>query len=358
MAFVLRNGATRVLSVPMIKKIASKLQYPIFLGLGLLFSWWSLKDIDHAKINEIKSALSHSRYWLVVPVFVVFILSHLVRALRWKLLIKTLGYHPRTDNTFYAVMIGYLTNMAVPRLGEIMKCTMLARYEKLPPDKLFGTIILERIVDSFSLFLILVVTLAIQPHIYTQLIDTFFHSTNNSRQENIPGFLFAAILIGVIILGIFLWMLIGKKTFREIITITKQIGKRIWQGVTVILKLKSRGLFLAYTLGLWFLYFLGGYIALFSLHETQQYGVKQAMAILTAGSVGMILTPGGVGAFAFLIKKTMELYGLEAGIALAFGWILWLIDVVVVVSSGVFSFVALPYFNKGKKTSVPQNQIH
>ena len=108
-------------------------------------------------------------------------------------------------------------------------------------------------------------------------------------------------------------------------------------------------MFLFYTISLWSLYLLGGYIGFYALHETQQYGIKQAFAILSAGSIGMIATPGGIGAYALLLKKTMELYGLEEGIALAFGWILWLVQTFVILIGGLFSFVAIPYFNKRKE---------
>src|SRR5438477_11305074 len=130
------------------RKLFTILQYCIFLGLGIFLAWWSLKDLDHEKRNQIKTALSHARYWLIIPVLTVLVFSHLVRAIRRKLLINSLGYHLRTDNAFFAVMIGYLANSAIPRLGEVLKCTLLARYEKVPVDKLFGTIILERIIDA------------------------------------------------------------------------------------------------------------------------------------------------------------------------------------------------------------------
>ena len=89
----------------------------------------------------------------------------------------------------------------------------------------------------------------------------------------------------------------------------------------------------------------------FALQETQNYGIKETFAVLSAGSVGVIVTPGGIGAYALLIKKTMELYGLEEGIALAFGWILWLVQTFAVLIGGIFSFVAIPYFNKRKTVS-------
>jgi hypothetical protein len=110
--------------------------------------------------------------------------------------------------------------------------------------------------------------------------------------------------------------------------------------------LKRRGLFLLYTLALWSLYLLGGYIGFYALQETQHYGIKQAFAVLSAGSIGMIATPGGIGAYALLLKKTMELYGLQEGVALAFGWILWLVQTFVILIGGLFSFAAIPYFNK------------
>ncbi len=330
------------------KKLFTIFQYLLFLGLGIFLAWWSLKDIDAEKKSQIKTALNHARYWLIIPVFAILITSHLVRAVRWKLLINSLGYHPKTQNTFFAVMVGYLTNQAVPRLGEILKCTLLARYEKVPADKLIGTIILERIIDAITLLTIFAITLAIQPGLYTDLINAFFHSPRDPSRKKIPGYIIGAIVIAIIILFILLWMIIKKRSFSDVIALFKRIGRSVWQGISAVQHLQKRGLFLLYTVALWSLYLLAGYIGFFALQETQQYGVKQAFAVLSAGSIGMIATPGGIGAYALLLKKTMELYGLQEGVALAFGWILWLVQTFVVLIGGIFSFAAIPYFNKRK----------
>src|SRR6185295_12931379 len=333
------------------KKLFTILQYIVFLGLGIFLAWWSLKDLNREEKDQIKIALSHARYWLIIPVFAILFLSHLVRAVRWKLLINSLGYQTRTDNAFFAVMIGYLTNLAIPRLGEILKCTMLARYEKIPADKLIGTIILERIIDAMSLLIVFAITLAIQPGIYTDLINAFFHSPHDPQTKKIPGFLIAGILVGIVATVMILWMLIKKKTFNDVIDLFKKIGKSVWQGVSAVQHLKRRGLFLFYSVVIWACYFFSTYVGFFALQETQQYGMKETFAILSAGSVGVIITPGGIGAYALLIKKTMEVYGLDEGIALAFGWILWLVQTFAILIGGIFSFVAIPYFNKRKKTS-------
>jgi len=333
------------------KRIFTILQYLLFLGLGIFLAWLSLKGLDHEKRSQIKTAVEHAKYWLIIPVFVILILSHFVRAIRWKLLINSLGYHPGTQNTFFAVMIGYLTNLAVPRLGEILKCTMLARYEKVPADKLIGTIILERIIDAISLLTIFGITLAIQPSLYTDLINAFFHSPHERHKRKIAGWLIALILVGIILVIIILWMLIKKKNFSDVVALFNRIGKSIWQGISAVQHLKRRGLFLFYTAALWSLYLSGGYIGFYALQETEQYGIKEAFAVLSAGSIGMIATPGGIGAYALLLKKTMELYGLQEGVALAFGWILWLVQTFVILIGGIFSFVAIPYFNKTKTDS-------
>jgi len=330
------------------KRLLTIAQYIFFLGLGFFFVWLSLKDIDHEKRYQIKSALQHARYWLIIPVFAILFTSHLIRALRWKLLIGSLGYHAKTSNAFFAVMIGYLTNQAVPRLGEIAKCTMLARYEKIPADKLIGTIILERVIDAITLLIVFGITLVIQPDIYTDLINAFFHSPQDKTQHKISGLLIAAIIIGLLAITILVWMLIRKKNLSDLYKIFQRIGKSVWQGISAVQHLKRRWLFIFYSIALWAFYFIGGYVGFYAFRETQQYGIKEGFAILSAGSVGMIATPGGIGAYALLIEKTMEVYGLKEGIALAFGWVLWLSQTAVILIGGLFSFAALPYFNKKK----------
>jgi uncharacterized protein (TIRG00374 family) len=271
-----------------------------------------------------------------------------VRAIRWRLLIKSLGYNPSKANTFFAVMIGYIVNQAVLRLGEVMKCTVLARYEKVPADKLVGTIILERLIDAITLVVVLVVTIIIQPSLYDELLATIFHARGAADGKKIPGYVFLLIIFGIVILGIVLWMLIKKKNFNDLVIAIKKIIRRVWEGISAIQHLRKRKLFLLYTVILWALYLGGGYIGFFALQETEHYGIREAFSVLSAGSVGMTITPGGIGGYAYLLEQVMQVYGLSEGVALAFGWLLWLSNTGVIIIGGLFSFVALPLFNKKK----------
>lgn len=331
------------------KQLRNIIQYGFFLGLGIFLAWWSVKDLTADNKSQIRIALKTAEYWLVIPVFGILLFSHFIRALRWRLLIQSLDYNPSKTNAFFAVLIGYLTNQAVPRLGEVVKCTMLARYEKIPADKLIGTIILERIVDAITLLIIFGITLVIQPDIYLQLTEAIFNSKKDPSQKNISSSLVLLIVAAIIIIVIVIWMIKKKKNFNDLVALFKKIGQRIWEGISAIRHLRKRKQFIILTILLWTLYLLGGYIGFMALQDTQQYGIKEAFTVLSAGSVGMIVTPGGIGAYAYLLQQTMIVYGLNESIALAFGWILWLAQTAVIVIGGLISFVAMPYYYKQKQ---------
>lgn len=241
-------------------------------------------------------------------------------------------------------MIGYLTNLAFPRLGEVMRCTVLARYEKIPVDKLLGTVILERLIDAFSLLIVFGITLLIQPGIYSQLINTFFKPGSPGEKNDI-GRIILIVIISLAVIGVLAWMIIKKKNFNDLLALFKKIVRSVWKGISAIRHLKRKVPFIFLSVLIWCLYLLSGYIGFFALKETTQYGMKEAFSILSAGSIGMIITPGGTGGYAILIEKTMQLYALQKGIALAFGWLLWIVQTGTIVIGGIFSFAYLPYFN-------------
>jgi uncharacterized membrane protein YbhN (UPF0104 family) len=330
------------------RRLSTVIQYIFFLGLGFLFVWLSLKNLNSEKIDQIKRSLSTARYWLIFPVFLMLILSHYVRAIRWRLLIEPLDYRPSRANVFFAVMIGYLVNQGVPRLGELVKCSMLTRYEKIPLEKLIGTVILERVVDALTFLLLLVITLAIQPGIYAQLMNSFFSHTGDSEARTLPYWLLGLFVLGALILIIIIWMAWKKKSLQDLKIVIINVIQRVWLGISSIRHLKKRGQFILLTVLLWGLYLFAGYIGFYALQETSGYGIPEALTVLSAGSIGMIASPGGIGAYAYLIQKTMPIYGLDEGIALAFGWILWLVTTAVIVTGGLISFVLLPYYNKRK----------
>lgn len=332
------------------KKLSTLLQYLVFLGLGLVLVWLSVKDINAESWAQIRQSLREAHFILFIPVFIILLLAHFVRALRWRLLMEPMGYRPDRANTFFAVMIGYLANQVFPRLGEVLKCTLLARYEKIPADKLVGTIILERLIDGLCLLVVFGITLLIQPGLYSQLVAEVFQPSEHGEASWISRYAGLVFLVAVILVTI-IWMLVKKKTLSDLAGMFRSIASRVWQGVSAVRHLKRRSLFIVYTFIIWTCYLAGGYIGFQALNETSGYGTREAFTVLSAGSVGMIITPGGIGGYALLIERTMMLYGLSQPIAAAFGWLLWISQTLIVLLAGLTSFVLLPWHNRRKPNS-------
>lgn len=331
------------------KKISTALQYLLFLALGLLLVWLSVRDIDADSRRQIRESLAGARFILFIPVFLILLLSHYARALRWRLLMEPMGYHPDKANTFFAVMIGYLANQVFPRLGEVLKCTLLARYEKIPADKLVGTIILERLIDGLCLLVVFGITLLLQPGLYGQLVANVFSNDSSATQSSGWTRYLPLLFLLVLVILVAIWMFVKKKNLADLRAIVQRIASRIWQGLSTVRHLKRRGSFLALTLLIWTCYLAGGYIGFHALRETSIYGIPEAFTVLSAGSIGMIITPGGIGGYALLIERTMMLYGLTQPIAAAFGWLLWISQTLIVLLGGLASFALLPWHNRRKQ---------
>src|SRR6187455_2709785 len=144
------------------KSFVTVAQYVIFLGLGIFLLWLTTRNLSDEELTLMKQSLLKAKYILIIPAMVLLLASHYSRALRWKILMEPLGFQPKTANTFFAVMLSYFFNLLVPRLGEVMKCTILARYEKTPVDKLVGTMVAERAFDFICLVLVVIITIFIQ----------------------------------------------------------------------------------------------------------------------------------------------------------------------------------------------------
>lgn len=319
-------------------KIGSNLFYA---ALALFFIWMSLRHLNAEQWSEIRRALQGTRYGLIIPVIGVLFLSHWVRALRWRLLIGSLGHEVSRKDTFYAVMVGYLVNQGVPRLGEVMKCTLLGKKAGIPVEKLIGTILLERLFDACCLLVFFGLTLAIQPDLYDKLIKTFFENSSSGDTASDRGL--AIWIIGLLLIGIgaFMWWKLRHTRISEINERLRRFQRQFLEGLRSIQHLKARGTFLFLTLIMWICYLAGGYIGLLAFSETQDLGIPVAFSILSAGSVGMIASPGGIGAYAYLIQKTMELYGVAQAPSIAFGWLLWLVQTGVVLIGGLASFAGI-----------------
>lgn len=331
----------------MTKKIFSILQYAFFLGLGIFLLWLTMRKSDW---NSIISDFSGANYIYLIPATLMLILSHIIRALRWQILIEPLGYKPSTLNTILAVFVGYWANLAVPRLGEVLKCTILGRYEKVPADKLIGTIVAERAIDVCSLGVILLITVFSQYDLIGGFSKELFTKFFTSRTGNFSLFkvgVFVLILASFILL--FIWVF-RRLSHLAIIIKTKDIFLGIWQGLTSIGYIKRKGAFFIQTVLIWVLYLYSTYMGFFAMNGMSHFGIKGALSALTFGSFGMIIpSPGGIGSFQYAIQQVMILYGVTPEKGLSLGMLIWFAQTGIIIIFGTIAFLILPVVNKKKK---------
>jgi uncharacterized protein (TIRG00374 family) len=328
--------------------MAKFLKIGFFFLVGILLIWWSLHQIPPQEWDKFTKALAKSKFWLILPIFFILGLSHFFRALRWRLIMEPLGYKPSIMNTFLAVLIGYLANLAIPRLGEVLKCTLLAKYEKVPAEKIVGTIVAERAFDVISLGIVFLLALTLQFNViqagWQQLQNA---STSTNEHSNNGLLLFLGAVVVLLIIAVILYFTFKHK-FETIIKSIKTILIGIWEGVISATKLKKHNLFFFYSFSIWFLYLLATYIGLYGTEGTAS-SFSTAISCLAYASIGMIITPGGIGAYAFFMAKVLELNGIEYTLGLANGTLQWFSQVIIVIVLGGLALIMLPFINKQVK---------
>ncbi len=320
------------------KSLMKILQYVFFLGLGIAIIFYMYHSLSPNDRDQMLAAIRGVRLWIMVPIFISGFLSHFFRALRWKLLLEPLRIHPGTVNTTLAVLIGYVANLVLPRAGEVAKCTVLAKYEKVPADKMVGTILAERAFDVVCLFIIIILACVLQAHIIGTYAQDQFQKLLTKK------YLFLAML-AILAAGIIAIILIYRRHKET------KIGKFIKgmsHGVSAIIHMKKRWAFIGYTCLIWFMYLLQVYLGFLGLPATDHLSMLAALVVLIFGSIGMITTQGGIGAYTFLVAHILHFYHIDDGNAQAFGWVAWAVQTGIIVILGAAAIIILPIINRTK----------
>jgi len=292
-------------------------KYLFFLLFGVFLLWLSFRKLS---LDAVWDDIRHAHYsWMLLALVFAFA-AHAFRALRWNLLINSLGYKTRLATTFYAVMIGYMANTAVPRMGEFMRCGVLSRKEKIPFNALFGTVISERFFDLIVLMAILFGVIFFQWKLLGSFVTRMTKPLVDTIQEHqIMLFVMIAILIVLIGLAIYLFYFFRER-FRKMpgYSKTMELLRGLSEGVKTIQRVKQKGMFTVYTILIWFMYALMLYIPFFMLDETSGLDFIASVTMLAIGSLGIVApVPGGIGAYHFIGKSVLvELYnvpGVAAG---------------------------------------------
>ena len=327
-----------------IKKILQVIA-SLLLAAGLL--WYVLRGQDLATIwIEAKK----TNLFLISMAAFASLLSHWSRAARWKLLIEPLGYKPTIFQTFSAVVTGYAVNYAVPRLGEITRCGMLYRSNKLPVTQGVGTVVAERILDLISLAALALITFVLE---FDQLMA--FIAEMQAKATGTPqkgSSLLIWLMIGFLAIAAIVWIFRNKIT--KIPLAVKIIGlvKGLIEGALSVTKVKNGGLVIFHSIFIWLMYYLTMYFAMLAFPETSHLGPNVALAMLLISSLGMIIpVPGGLGAYHYLVSNGLAFYGITLGGGVIFAFISHTLQMVeIIILTGIVLLIA--NFNSPKEEKI------
>jgi len=333
-------------------KILNIIKFIGFFSLSLLILWYVFKnqEID-SLINEIKNT---NFLWIWVSLF-LGLLSHISRAIRWNILIEPLGYKPRLVNTFSAVMIMYLSNFALPRFGEVTRVGIMKKYEKIPFSELLGTVVVERAVDMVLLILCFLIVLLTQTGVLLQ-----FAQNNPETLHNLNLLFdqkwFLTFLMGISILFIILFIKFKHKiSHLKLYIKIEELFFKFWTGIKTITKLERKWEFIFHSIFIYIMYFLMLYVVFFAFEATSHLNLLAGLTIFAMAGLGMVIpVPGGIGAWHWLVTRTLFVYGVTIEPSgNAFALVAHTSTSLLLIIIGFFSLILLPIINK-KRTDIPE----
>ena len=303
---------------------------PLTFGIGLV--WYLFTIIPPKTLLEY---FKNANYRWIGLGLLFGILSHLSRAYRWKFMLEPMGYHPRFINTILAVLIGYFVNLAIPRAGEVSRATVMAKYEDIPFEKGFGTIVAERIADLVMLFLIIGITLLIQFEFISQLLKENFDPIRIS------------IAFGVLVIGGGAFFNFVKKSTSGFGVKIKNFVKSLIEGITSIFKMKKKWPFIFHTAFIWLMYIFMFWATIPAI-EGLSVPFGGILVGFIAGGFSIATTNGGIGLYPLAVAGAFTLFSVPEEPSTAFGSVMWSAQTAMIIVFGGLSFLLIPIFNKEK----------
>ena len=320
----------------MSKSFISVLRNLIPLGLGVFLIYYSLSTITADQRTLIWSYIQQAHPFPILISIVFGALSHLSRAYRWKFLLNPLGYRPNFINLTGAVLINYLSNLGIPRSGDVLRVTVISAYEKISFSKGLGTVISERVIDLVMMML---------------LVFSAMYMGGDWVQEQLSGSMVLlvsfGIFIGLVVAIMVFPFLINTKRF-PFLTRVKSFFLNIVQGIVSIRSIPNALAFWAHTVFIWLMYVLMFWVVQFSLPEAALLSPQVALIGFVAGGHSIVVTNGGIGLYPIAVAAVLSHYGMSYEMALAYGWIAWSTQTLMILLFGGLSFVFLPVFNRKK----------
>lgn len=312
-------------------KKAIKISIPLLLAL--FFGWYTFSKLP---VKEFIPYFKDANYYWIILGVLLGLLSHLSRAYRWKYMLEPMNYYPKLPNSIMAVFIAYLANFGIPRSGEVLRAAVLTNYENVPFEKGFGTIVAERFADMIMMLLIIAIALFLEfDYIYQFFAEKFYTKT----------LFFAG--FGILLVGILL-VLFFKTSKSKFALKVRGFVNGLLEGVLSIFKMKQKWAFIFHTVFIWLMYVLMFYVTTFAVPEISNLPFAAILIAFISASFTIAATNGGIFVYPLAIGAAFSLFSIPETPSIAFGWIIWTAQTLIIIICGSLSFIYLPIYNRKK----------
>lgn len=346
--------------------IRNFLKFLGFLGLGLGIMYLLYRSQNKAYqaqcaldgipteecslIHKVLTDFANANYFWLLMVILLFMVSNLSRTARWHMLIRPLGYQPRFVNGLGAIMIGYFANLGIPRIGEVARAGVLARYEKIEVEKVMGTIVVDRIIDVLSILIVTALALILQ---YRQIWDAVRDLLDLSTLVKLGVFGAIGLILAVLLFFLFRKKLEKTRIYQKVVGILRGFV----EGLATVRQLDRPWLFLLHSVNIWLMYYLLNYVCFFAFEPTSNLSPLVGLVTFVFGGWGIVIpTPGGMGSYHFLVQVALGIYGVSSPDSFSYAMIAFItVQIGASAIFGLISLLVLPFLNQGYEPAHVKN---
>ncbi len=341
------------------KHLLTVLKYVLLLGISAALMWYAVRGQDLSRIGHYIATANY--FWLTLTL-TLSALGYFSRAYRWKMQLSASQTPAPYWAVYHAMMVGYLANLVLPRMGEVIRCSVLRRTSGVPVQVALGTVVTERVIDVLVLFGLIASLLLLDFNTFWNFVTVqVLGGRYEALARNRTPLLIAAIIAVVLLLATGYALFRNLERLRQNAFFSKGVVfvKGLLAGVFSVLKLEKKGLFLLHTLFTWAVYYLMDYLAFFCFPETYGLDMKAGLAVLTFGAFGMAApVAGGIGPFHVMVQGILLVYGVSKEAGIAYALVVHGAQTLLVVVMGAISFVAVAAADKGTVAAEAEALAH
>ena len=325
------------------KTVRNILKFLIPLCCGVLIFWAVYRQLDMKRVLRI---LTEIKYEWVILSMIVGVMSHIARALRWRLQLQALGNNVSLRTATNAIFGTYAMNLVFPRLGEVWRCGYVAQREGMSFTMLLGSVVSDRLMDTVAVILLIFAVFFLQMNVLFDFLKEYPSIEETAIALATSPYLYLSLAVAA---GAIIWLFRQKKEYRWVVRI-KELMRKLWYGIRTIFTMKKKTQFILYTLLIWFCYYLQLYLCMFAFAETAHLGALTALSLFVMGSIGAgVPVQGGFGPWHVAVIATLYIYGVtDSDVAGSFALVAHGAQIVVIVLLGIYTFFSI-LFEKKKR---------